>query len=83
MKMSKFRFEFKEDSHYVKYWVIQKRFLWFFWLNYKKIPYRLLEDGHPNINQVMDYVDWLNMGPNEYDDYSPNDLINVRKYKDE
>ena len=31
----------------------------------------------------MDYVDWLNLGPNEYDDYSPGDLINVRKYKDE
>ena len=58
---TKFRFEFKEDSHYVKYWVIQKQFLWFFWRDYKKIPYRLLEDGYPNINQVMDYVDWLNL----------------------
>jgi hypothetical protein len=81
--MNKFRFEFKDDSHYVKYWVIQKHFLWFFWLNYKKIPYRILDDGYSNINEVMDYVDWLNMGPNEYDDYSPGDLINVRKYKDE
>jgi hypothetical protein len=78
-----YRFKYVGGFNYKNYWVIQKRFLWLFWRNYKKIPYRLLEDGYPNINKVMDYVDWLNMGPNEYDDYSPGDLINVRKYKDE
>lgn len=58
-----FRFRYAYDPRCGgSWWVIEKRFLWFFWLNYKKMPYRLLEDGYPNINQVMDYVDWLNLG---------------------
>ena len=27
-----YRFEYGGGSNYIKYWVIQKRFLWIFWL---------------------------------------------------
>jgi hypothetical protein len=55
-----YRFEYGGGTNYKIYWVIQKRFLWLFWRNYKKMPYKILDDGYPNINEVMNYVEQLN-----------------------
>lgn len=48
------------------WWLIEKRFLFLFWKKYKKYKYKILEDGSPNINDVMNYVDNLNQ--NKYKD---------------
>ena len=60
-----YRLEYGGGSNYKYYWVIQKRFLWLFWRNYKKMPYQILDDGYPNINEVMDYVELLNQNKDE------------------
>jgi hypothetical protein len=62
VKMSEimYRFEYGGGTNYKIYWVIQKRFLWLFWRNYKKMSYKILDDGYPNINEVMNYVEQLN-----------------------
>ena len=60
-----YRFEYGGGTNYKIYWVIQKRFLWLFWRNYKKMSYQILDDGYPNINEVMDYVELLNQDKDE------------------
>lgn len=60
-----YRFEYGGGYNYRKYWIIQKRFLWLFWRNYKKMSYRIMDDGYPNINQAMDYVELLNKNEDE------------------
>jgi hypothetical protein len=60
-----YRFKYVGGFNYKNYWVIQKRFLWLFWRNYKKMSYQILDDGYPNINEVMDYVELLNQNKDE------------------
>ncbi len=60
-----YRFEYVGGYNYKNYWVIQKRLLGVFWRNYKKMTYRIMADGYPNINEVMDYVELLNQNKDE------------------
>ena len=60
-----YRFVYVGGPNYKNYWVIQKRFFWVFWRNYKKMSYKILDDGYPNINEVMNYVEQLNQNKDE------------------